>query len=920
MAIKKCDDIVEDTTTTTTDTTPDEATNATAAATAAAVAAAVAAAAVAAAAASGSDEDAEAAAEAVEAAEAAAEAAEAAQEVTDSKPRRRKKTNIKEQTYLGKTLELVENNVYDDTVPEESYWWLPMLSFGNGNVMASRPSDIADPLRAELRAFFATDEEGRMTYLKNMPNDAYGDPAINIVPIQDAQEVSVSGRMFKKYTQDFSAVSYKFYRNTGDETITDANLAKAWSQFVIGGTDEVTGLSRPSQLIDMRNTFTDHYTNIVVPFSQDELDRYINNVNNPAYADVDPIYNFYITGYEERIRSEDIKEYELPNLYSEITKQDSTLQQALSKLGSGVDYINGVKEFVKLSGGYEATAKFRNIGIPTTQVEALSDGKNFDDVYPMNNSLEMKTDKTGQFLIAAEISGMTDSLLKLIMNESIIFGTDIAFRSANNALSFAISNEQVTVSESDGSYKIKANISEDKVPLIDLESWLSTYFDENNDYDFNTDFNTETILLGLPVSSSEAPDDCNAFANTLLSLILLGRINQIVEDNFRTFEEMLQGKEAYNETLVYEIKKKSVNAGATQSVFVPNTEALDILSYIDTQVKYNKEYTYSVYAHQLILGTEYKYTNFTGNTTYSTYGASTQFSVEYRPSLKIAQIPVYTQKTKILDSAPISPNVDIIPFKGVTNQLLINLSANVGDYDLQPVIINDRDAKFASEFRKARKLLPREPIKFKSDDLVQRFEIYRMDTPPKSYKDFNNNLLTYAKSDVATSISFLDSIAPNQKYYYTFRGIDIHGNRSNPTEVYQAELVEFEGMIFFEMRIYNFEEVVEYNNVKTEREFRRYLKVNPNLIQSLINYEQSIPDGSTDSAYNAVNVSLGKAEQSVWNKKFKIRVTSKNSGKKFDINLTCKVRQNRKKHSEVKTTVDQDYAVGTNLQVSGVQR
>ena len=43
-------------------------------------------------------------------------------------------------------------------------------------------------------------------------------------------------------------------------------------------------------------------------------------------------------------------------------------------------------------------------------------------------------------------------------------------------------------------------------------------------------------------------------------------------------------------------------------------------------------------------------------------------------------------------------------------------------------------------------------------------------------------------------------------------------------------------------------------------------------------------------------------------------------GKKFDINLTCKVRQNRKKHSEVKTTVDQDYAVGTNLQVSGVQR
>ena len=860
---------------------------------------------------------------------------------TKKKRRRRKVTNIKEQTYLGKTIELVERGIYDNKMTENDVPLVEMglynviETFGNGNIRKIRPQDIADPLRAELRTFFAADEEGKMTYLNTrldgsswwLPHSSeiYGNPVIGISAIQDPQEVSVSGHMFKKYTQEFEAFSNRFIENTDGPAWSDSIIDGAWDVFINGGTDAPTGLSRPSPLIDMSSTFTDHYTNIVVPFSQDELDRYINNVNNPAYADVDPIYNFYITGYEEKIRSNNIKEYELPNLYSEITKQDSTLQQALSKLGSGVDYVNGVKKFAKLSGGYEATAKFRNIGIPTTQVEALSDGKNFDDVYPMNNSLEMKTDKTGQFLIAAEISGMTDSLLKLIMNESITFGTDVAPNSALNALSFAVSNEQVAVSDSfwssDASYKIKADISEQKIALIDLESWLSTYFDETSDYDFNTNFNAETILLGLPVSSSEAPDDCNAFTNTLLSLILLGRINQIVEDNFRTFEEMLQGKEAYNETLVYEIKKKSVNDGATQSVFVPNTEALDILSYIDTQVKYNKEYTYSVYAHQLILGTEYKYINFRPN-----YGSGAPddarilFEVEYKPSLKIAQIPVYTQKTKILDSAPISPNVDIIPFKGITNQLLINLSANVGDYDLQPVIINDRDAKFASEFRKARKLLPNEPIKFKSDDLVQRFEIYRMDTPPKSYKDFNNNLLTYAKSDVATSISFLDSVVPNQKYYYTFRGIDVHGNRSNPTEVYQTELVQFEGMIFFNMRIYNFGEVVEYNNVKTEREFRRYLKVNPNLIQSIINYEQSIPNGSTDSAYDAVNVSLGKAEQSVWNKKFKIRVTSKNSGKKFDINLTCKVRQNRKKHSEVKTTVDQDYAVGTNLQVSGVQR
>jgi hypothetical protein len=38
---------------------------------------------------------------------------------------------------------------------------------------------------------------------------------------------------------------------------------------------------------------------------------------------------------------------------------------------------------------------------------------------------------------------------------------------------------------------------------------------------------------------------------------------------------------------------------------------------------------------------------------------------------------------------------------------------------------------------------------------------------------------------------------------------------------------------------------------------------------------------------------LGRAEEPVWNKRFKIRITSKNSGKKFDINLNCKVDYTR---------------------------
>ena len=150
-------------------------------------------------------------------------------------------------------------------------------------------------------------------------------------------------------------------------------------------------------------------------------------------------------------------------------------------------------------------------------------------------------------------------------------------------------------------------------------------------------------------------------------------------------------------------------------------------------------------------------------------------------------------------------------------------------------------------------------------------------------------MLTTISSDVATSVSFVDNISPNTKYYYTFRSIDVHGNRSNPTDIYVIELVELEGMIFFNQSIYEFGSK-EYNNVKTEKTFKRYFQINPNLIQSLIDYEKTFPDNDTSSALKATSVSVGRADTSVWDKRFKLRITSKNSGKKFDINFTCKTQ------------------------------
>jgi hypothetical protein len=62
-------------------------------------------------------------------------------------------SQVSENVYLGKNITAVESNVYDASSVDLE----PVFAFGNGNVTEERPSDIADPLRAETRKFFALD-------------------------------------------------------------------------------------------------------------------------------------------------------------------------------------------------------------------------------------------------------------------------------------------------------------------------------------------------------------------------------------------------------------------------------------------------------------------------------------------------------------------------------------------------------------------------------------------------------------------------------------------------------------------------------------------------------------------------------------------------------------------------------------------
>jgi hypothetical protein len=448
---------------------------------------------------------------------------------------------------------------------------------------------------------------------------------------------------------------------------------------------------------------------------------------------------------------------------------------------------------------------------------------------------------------------------------------------------FAISKEIVATETDSGEMHLVNEQSEADVELVDFESWLRTYLDTSIVY--NNDLSRATIL-GEPVD-----EECQTFFDTLRALLMAGKIQGIIDGNFRSYAEVLSGKKAYNETLVYEIEKTSTDAPqAIQRTFIPNLEKLTLLRYIDTQVKYDKEYTYEIFAHQFIVGTEYEYIRLAGVGEFTA-----TFDVQYKPSLKIARIPIFKKNARLLDAAPLPPNVELVPYKGVFSEFLINLSGNSGDIEEMPVIITDADADFYKKYRESRGLDEDAPIRFTNDDASGRFEIYRTDVAPKSYEDFRTGLYAVIGAVDVASSSMKSKVQTNRKYYYTFRAIDQHNNRSNPSPVYQVEIVENNGMMFFLSSVYEFP-TMEDKTTHT-RTFQRFLKINPNMIQSLVNVEETFPDAFIDvaSAYSAPGdrVILGKAEQDVWTKNFKIRVTSKHTGRKFDINLACKTQYNK---------------------------
>ena len=132
-------------------------------------------------------------------------------------------------------------------------------------------------------------------------------------------------------------------------------------------------------------------------------------------------------------------------------------------------------------------------------------------------------------------------------------------------------------------------------------------------------------------------------------------------------------------------------------------------------------------------------------------------------------------------------------------------------------------------------------------------------------------------------MEILDDVTADTTYYYMFRSIDAHGNVSNPSKTFEVTLIGgFSPYLI--INEYNYEESLPDERVK-ERKMKKFLRLRPTM-QNLLVKSEPLRDKRSSRDVTNGDIQLGiTTEGSIWDKKFKIRLTSIETGKKIDFNV-----------------------------------
>jgi hypothetical protein len=212
---------------------------------------------------------------------------------------------------------------------------------------------------------------------------------------------------------------------------------------------------------------------------------------------------------------------------------------------------------------------------------------------------------------------------------------------------------------------------------------------------------------------------------------------RLCQENMVKYQDLVVTKSklvADNETIIYKLVKRDFQTGdVLQNYFFPAGSRTRIIKFVDTQVKYGKNYLFELFGYDIVYGSTFRFRNrwaeYPGPATgvrgrpwnpndegslqpYFDKRVSFSFNVETLPNLKVIEYPIYSFDNTIAlaaaagvtdnaqqfqqlqagqmggvsypiaavyDRPPLPPESSIFPFQGDKNKILMNFSPKIGE-------------------------------------------------------------------------------------------------------------------------------------------------------------------------------------------------------------------------------------------------
>ena len=486
---------------------------------------------------------------------------------------------------------------------------------------------------------------------------------------------------------------------------------------------------------------------------------------------------------------------------------------------------------------------FRNSIIPSSQIQkANMSAGNSKNAFPFYISFDIPLPQPGAFAEKLEQEKYSDFFLRALA-DSVHNGTVYERRSVTRTNQLGIS-------------RLTRNKVWDFIELMDHGT---------------EDFQSDCSVIGTDEDVRAAFGRFYSghvdYSTLIGDISVVSELRDTVTSIYSDYMSLVEGKSRYSEVVAYRIAKYTRDdlSRPMQNLYFSNKKDLDNFFFLDTQVKINKNYFYKVFSYSIVLKEDI---------------SSSNGVVNRDPRVVLVEDLVHITDALVTSKPPTAPVSTFRSFIGEENKIQI-MFADLYQKDMaMPIAMNNEEIERFQRIRSAQGVGADDPVQFHNDDGIKVYEIFRTTVPPSTPQSFSDK-----KWRRVLDREVLEKVKPDTTYYYMFRTIDNHGNVSNPSTAFEVTLVG--GMSpYLIVNRYDYDSDKAQKKIK-KKPLKRFLSLKPRFAHLKIKNTQEMSDViSSRDISSAVNKpELGIEAPKVWGNKYKIRVTSKKTGKKIDFNL-----------------------------------